>query len=550
MKNVTYVFGHKNPDTDSIVSATAFAELKNLLGETEYRAARAGKLNPQTDYIYKKFGVASPEYIADLIPKAAFYMNEEHEFVHEGTSLWNAAKMMQKSMVQFLPVVDDEGKYKSMLYYDVFAKKVLSVLNPEHHLSVSTSIDLIVRTLKAQPLNVSNEGKIVKATIIIGAANFDSFMKTYTAHRSEKVIVITGDREDIQKACIENNVFALVLSGGKIPSKELLETAKKNGTSIIVSSFDTASTTMLISYSTPVSEMSDSKVTPVSVKDTILKIRSQLHESPSHALPVVDENNLLIGVITENDLLHESKISVSLVDHNELSQAVEGIENYRIREVIDHHRIGAIPTKYPITFINRPVGSTSTQIAEMFREKKIPIPLQTAQLLLCGILSDTLILKSATTTESDIETADYLSTITGLDVQQLGEEIIRAGSKIGDRSSFEVIKQDMKEYNESSYLFTVSQIEVGNTDEVINRKKDFLDDLEIIRRSHGALFSSLLVTDISSLSSMMLVAGAKDFLSILSFPKQDENIYFLKDVVSRKKQLVPILSEILSNYGG
>jgi len=554
MKNTTYVFGHKNPDTDSVVSAAAFARLKNILGEKEYVAARAGKLSPQTEYIFKRFNLTPPEYIPDMIPKAAYYMNEigENATVNENESLWNAASLMQKIGNHVLPVVDADGKYKSILHYNVFAQNVLSILNPEHHLGISTSIDLILKTLNAQPINLCNEKEIQKFTLIVGAASFESFKQTVEAHLCEKIIVVTGDRDDLQEWCMSKEIYALVLAGGKLPKKETIEKAKKNKISILVSSFDTASTSMLISYSSPVSVMSDYSVEPIHQMDTVKKVKPLLHKSPSHSLPVVDDDNKLIGVISENDLLHEPNVQISLVDHNELTQAVDGIENYKIREIIDHHRIGAIPTKYPITFINRPVGSTSTQIANMFREKRVSIPKDVAQILLCGILSDTLILQSATTTDIDREVAEYLSSITELDIQTIGKDIISAGSHIGSRSATEVLNQDMKEYSENTeagkIIYTASQIEVEDTAEILSRKKEFLAELEITRRSHAAIFSVLLVTDITKLSSEMLIASDPRFLPFVTFPKKDEFVYHLKDVVSRKKQLVPLLTEIIGNY--
>ncbi len=556
MKNTTYVFGHKNPDTDAIVSAVAFARLKQLLGESEYVAARAGKLSPQTEYIFKRFKVLPPEYIPELHPKVAYYMKdtgEGAECVDESRSLWNAASKMQKSGVSVLPVVDASGKYKSLLHYNVFARAVISILNPEHHLSISTSIKLIKETIGAQPVCLQNNpDEIQKLTIIVGAASFESFKKTLSAHRSERVVVITGNRDDIQNHCIESSVAALVLTGGKIPPKEICEKARSGKTSVLVSSFDTASTAMLISYSSPVSVMSDSSVEGVHPMDSVRKIKPLLKKSPSRSLPVISDDGMLLGIISENDLLHEPNIQVSLVDHNELSQAVEGIENYKIREIVDHHRIGSIATKYPITFINRPVGSTSTQIANLYREKHVPIPQDIAPLLLCGILSDTLILQSATTTDIDREVADYLSAITDLDINALGHDVISAGSHIGNRSVGEVISQDLKEFSEdedgNAIKYTVSQIEVEDPDEFLARKAEFLDELEIVRRSRGCLFCALLVTDITKLSSLMLIASDAKFLPFVNFPKRDENLYYLKDVVSRKKQLIPLLTEEIARF--
>ena len=302
---------------------------------------------------------------------------------------------------------------------------------------------------------------------------------------------------------------------------------------------------MLIEYSSPVSSMADTKVLPVHANDTLQKIKTQLKESPSRCLPVVDNDYKVIGIISESDLLHEANIQVILVDHNEPQQAVEGIENYTIQEIIDHHKINTFSSKLPMTFINKCVGSTSSIISNMYREQRVSIPKNIASILLCGILSDTLVIQSATTTEYDIDTAEYLSSITGLDIKTLGNEIIKSGSHIDGRTAEEVIHQDMKEYKEGKFKYSVSQIEVDSTRDIIERKNEFLEQLESERKAMGALFCGLLVTDITVLSSIMLVAGEPKFEEVLNFPKRDKHIYYMKDIVSRKKQLIPLLSELI-----
>ena len=301
-------------------------------------------------------------------------------------------------------------------------------------------------------------------------------------------------------------------------------------------------------YSTPVSVMADSSILPVRPSDYVQKIKQPLRDSPSRSLPVIDENDKLIGIINENDLLQEANAELVFVDHNERTQAVEGSENYVIRAIIDHHRIGGVITRYPITFVNKPVGSTSTLVANLYRENHVSIPVDIAQILLCGILSDTLILQSTTTTEIDRQTAEYLSNITDLDIQTIGKEILTAGSRIKGRTATEVIHQDMKEYQEAKSAYTISQIEVGNLKEILDRKKEFLEELEIERRSGKNLFAALLVTDITQLSSVLLIEYDPKFEPFITFPKQENNIYFLKDVVSRKKQLVPLITEQVENY--
>ena len=381
---------------------------------------------------------------------------------------------------------------------------------------------------------------------MIGDDDIESFRKLLDERHSENIVVITGDREDIQRLCIEKQVRALIITKDYILKKELHELAKKNHVSVLSSHDSTATTAMLIEYSSPVSAMADKKIQPVRAEDTVQKIRPLLTQSPSRCLPVVDNNNKVIGIISESDLLHEANIQVIMVDHNEPQQAVEGIEHYVIQEIIDHHRVSTFSTKTPITFINKPVGSTATIIANLYRENRVSIPKDMASLLLCGILSDTLILQSGTTTDYDVTTAEYLSSITELDIQELGNDIIRSGSHIGGRTTDEVIHQDMKDYTEGKHKFTVSQIEVDSTSEVLSRKTEFLSELENLRKANGNLFNALLVTDITKLSSIMFVAGEQKFESLMNFPKRDEHIYYLKDVVSRKKQLIPLLSELIA----
>ena len=548
MKETVYIFGHKNKDTDSNVSATAYARLKQLQGHENYKAARAGHFNPQTDYIFKKFKVQSPKYIPSLTPRVEYYMEDECKVVDENKSVWAAIAEMDTAHLRALPVVDKDGKYKALLHYSAFAQQLLTILNPENQVSIATSIDLIIKTMNAQPLIVHNKDEIFKSTILVGAASDETFSKMLDEHKSENIIVITSDREKIYEACIERKVKLLIITSGYMLSKELKEQAQKNGVSVIMSPYTTSDTVMMIAYSTPVSFMADPDIKPVRPEDTISKIRQVLQDSPIRRLPVVDANNKVIGIISEHDLTNEPNIQIILVDHNELSQAVEGIENYKIQEVIDHHRIGPLSTTYPITFINKPIGSTSTLIATLYQEQKVPIPKDIASLLLCGILSDTLMLQSTTTTDIDRQTAEYLSNITDLDIQTLGLEILTAGSRIKGRTATEVIHQDMKEYREEKAIYTVSQIEVGNLKEILDRKKEFLAELEIERRANKAIFAALLVTDITQLSSILLMSTDENFKQFVTFPPLENDIYFLKDVVSRKKQLIPLITEQVENF--
>jgi len=542
-KKSVYIIGHRNPDTDSVVAAAAYARLKHSLGETECIAMRGGKITPQTEYIFNRFKVPVPHYLPDMIPKVSYYMKPCQSPVSANTSLWKAIAKMEKTNAGTLPVINTDGTYSSLLHYNAFARNILQVMNPQTATVFSTNIRLIAETISAQQVLFFNTEELFKCVIIVAADSFEMFQKTLALHTPENTVVITGDRSDIQEYCIESGVRALIISSGIAMGKALRQKAEEKKISVLISPYRSADTSMLVMNSAPVSIVADSDTQPVNASDTIRKIRPLLYESVSRALPVIDENHKLTGIISENDLIRDANVDIILVDHNEITQAVEGIENYTIREVIDHHRLGSLTTKSPIMFINRPVGATSTIIVSLYRQNKVPIQKEIAAILLCAILADTLLLQSATTTQEDRDTVEYLSNITNLDIEQLGKDIISAGSRIGDRNAGEVVSQDIKEYNEADQVFTVSQIEVDNPGEILLRKKEFLDELEVEYRSRKALFSALMVTDITRLTSHLLIAGKPGFIQQFEFPRQDEGVYFLNDIVSRKKQLLPLLVE-------
>jgi manganese-dependent inorganic pyrophosphatase len=549
-KKPIYIMGHRNPDTDSVVAAAAYAELKNLLGKKECVAIRGGKLSPQTEYIFERFNVPVPHYVPDMIPKVAYYMKHDVHPVNGDTSLWNAVAEMEAANVKVIPVVNSGGEYSALLNYNAFAQNILKVLDPETATLFSTNIRLIAETLSAQQVLTFKPEELFKCVTIVVADSIETFRNTLALHTPENAVIITGDRKDVQEYGIDNGVRAIILSSGTQMTKELREKAEKKKVSVLISPYRSAETAMLVMYSAPASEMADTTIKPVQANDTIRYIRDFLRESTSRTLPVVDDKNKLLGTISETDLLAEPNVDIILVDHNELSQALEGVENYTIQEVIDHHRLGNLSTKTPITFINRPVGATCTIIVSLYRQARVPIPKPIASILLAGILADTLVLKSITVTDEDRDTAEYLSNITNLDIDSLGRDIIAAGNRLGNRTAGEVVNQDMKEYHEGKLTYTVSQIEVDSTEELLKRKNEMLEELEIERRTRDALFCALMVTDVIKLTSIMIIASKPEFLNVMEFPRKDKGVFFLRGIVSRKKQLVPLLAEQIQHLAG
>ncbi len=550
MNDTVYVIGHKNPDTDSVVAATAYAHLKRELGLGNVIAARAGKMSPQAEYVFERLGLPFPLYLPDLVPKVDYYMGPEAVVVDRGTPLWDALATMNKSGQKALPIVDEAGGYRALLHYSSFAQNILKKINPHKKAVIPTSVGRLQATIKAQTVCAFRPDEPFRARVLVAALETDSFKRHLDAEAVDSAIIIVGDRVDVQRYAIERRVRAMIVTNGALLSRELKELAEANEVSVLVSPYDTSSTSLLVIYSTPVETMGDEAIRPVRSHDTLRRAREALADSPSRSVPVLDDDGRVVGLFDEGDLIREPNVSLILVDHNELGQAVEGAEHYRILEVIDHHRIGAFSTRYPITFINRVVGSTSTIVASMFRESRVPIPKPLAALLLAGILSDTLILRSATTTEVDRDAADYLSNLADLEIEAFGRDIMASASLVSRKPVPEIVRLDMKQYSAAERSFTVSQVEVHSPDEILERADEVARELRSIAEADEHYFCALMVTDITELSSVLFVEGDKDFLAMLRFPRLDERAFELKDVLSRKKQLVPLLIELVEKAAG
>ena len=539
------VFGHKNPDTDSIVSAIAYAELKQTLGSANCFAARCGNVNLQTEYILNRFNVPSPEFVNELIPKVKNYMSRTPTTVPHDMPLWHALETLNKGNFKMLPIVDGEGRLQSILHFNAFAQNMLKKIDPNRKGVFPTSVAHMVKTIGAQPVMIFDEETVFQAQIVVAAYEFDTFREHIDAMPLSNTIVLVGNRNDVHEYVIERKARVLVVTGGSSISRELKKRAGENGVSILISPYDTSTTSWLTLYSSPVAHTGDTTLKPFREDDYIGAIKTQLMECVSRSLPVTDGNGKVIGVLSQSDLMREPDIEIIMVDHNEASQAVDGIENYRIQEIIDHHRLGNVHTNYPIIFINKPVGSTSTIIASLYQDYRAPMRKEIASILLAGILSDTLILHSATTTEADRHMAEYLSAITDLPIDTFGKDIMGAASLVARKPVDDILTLDMKHFGEGKNAFTVSQVEVITFTEIMDRKEELLEGLERFQSRTGNLFTAIMVTDITELDSVLFITGNRIFISQIRYPKMEENVYLLKGILSRKKQLIPILTELI-----
>jgi manganese-dependent inorganic pyrophosphatase len=539
------VIGHKNPDTDSIVSAIAYAELKQTLGTAHCSAARCGNVNLQTEYVLNRFRVPSPEFVNELIPKVKNYMSHMPTTVPHDMPLWHALETLNRGNFKMLPIVDGKGRLQSILHFNAFAQNMLKKIDPNRKGVFPTSVAHMVKTLGAQPVVIFDGETVFQAQIVVAAYEFDTFKEHINAMPLSNTIVLAGNRHDVHEYVIARKARVLVVTGGHSVSRELKKRAEENGISILVSPYDTSTTSWLTLYSSPVVHTGDAALKPLREADYIGAVKTHLMDSVSRSLPVVDSDNKVIGVLSQSDLMREPDIELIMVDHNERSHAVDGIENYRIQEIIDHHRLGNDHTHYPIIFINKPVGSTSTIIASLYQDYRVPMRSEIASILLAGILSDTLILHSATTTETDRRMAEYLSAITDLPIDTFGKDIMGAASLVARKPVDYILSLDMKHFGEGKNAFTVSQVEVVTFTEIMDRKEEILEGLERVQSRTGNLFTAIMVTDITELDSILFIKGDRVFISQIRYPKIEENIYLLKGILSRKKQLVPILMELI-----
>lgn len=548
-----FIVGHKNPDADSICSAIGYAALKNALGFHHYFPARCGNSNPRIDTILNRFETPLPMFLGDVTPRVHDIMRTHPHTVKATDTCSHALALMDEYDYRALPVVDDEGFLKGLITIfglgEYFTPKVK---NPLDMRRVITRISDIIHSLNAKVINVVNEKEENELFIRVGAMDIRSFDRSVKATQvpAKSSIVVVGDRWDIQEKCIQLGVRLIVITGGLEVDSDIVQRAKEKGISLIISPHDTATTSWIIRTATSVKNLMDEVTHAFSADDTVKKVKRRILELNAPLFLVVGDNEKLRGIFSKTDLLRPVKTKLVLVDHNEMSQAVDGAREVQIIEIIDHHRLGNFSTEQPILFINEPVGSTSTIVANLFRRNGVKMKTNIAGVLMSGIISDTLNLHSPTTTDVDCEVLSWLSEIAGVASTELAELVFNSGSTISSETPANVITADCKHYNHGDIEFSVSQIEELGFDPFWGCWEKLYAELEEYRKKSNLFFSSLLVTDINKQNSLLLLSGDFSVIESISYPHIEKNMIFeLKGVVSRKKQLIPYLSSTLKSLG-
>lgn len=540
------VIGHKNPDTDAICSAIGYAEFKQRTGMPEAVAARCGEVNDRIHFVLRTFGVPAPKFVTDVSPKVRDVMQTEIFSVTPETTAAKALTVMDEHDVRILPVLDSERRCHGLLSLFKLSKFLFPasqrLIDSRRVLS---SLENLMNTLEGRFLFAQDTQTEKDLILTIGAMSLASFTERMKTYPLKRLAVVVGDRNDIQTLAIEKGVHVLIVTGGLVVEDNILAAAREQGVNVISTPHDTATTAALCRASVVVRHMTNERFLSLAQDASLAAVRANATASGYAAFPVVDDDGRTVGILSKTDFLKTVQRRLILVDHNELSQAVQGADQVEILEIIDHHRIGALTTQQPILFRNEPVGSTSTIVADCFLRQNVELRAPIAGLLLAGLVSDTLNLTSPTTTPRDAQVLRQLEKIANVNAREFTEKLFASGSLLTLKSAPEAITTDCKEYKEGDVTFSVAQIEEVGFDQFWKRKDELLAALKDYQQAHEYFFSALLITDVATQSSLLLVAARKKFTDRIDYPELEPGIFEMRDVVSRKKQLLPYLTDCL-----
>lgn len=539
-----YTIGHRNPDTDSICSAIGYAHLKRSLGEN-VEPARAGKINAETKYVLETFKMETPKLITDLYPRVKDVTLDCKVIVKESDTLRTLGEVMRGNDVKSVPVIDKNRKLIGIVTVSDLAKRYFNELSMQNLAEANVSLSSIANVVDGEVINEGNLNAKITGNVRIAAGSNKTIRKVI----KKGDVVLVGDRNDeAMITCVNQNIACLIVTGsGEVPGSVLTLAEEKN-LIVITSPYDTYTCARLVNQCIPVSMIMQKNLTSFKPTDMLSDIKETMESTQFRNYPVV-ENDKLVGVVSRDQLIVPERERVILVDHNERSQAVEGIEAAKIVEIIDHHRLGGIQTSEPIFTRQEPVGCTATIVANMYWHRDVEMPANIAGLLLSAIISDTVLFKSPTCTAIDKQVAEKLAQIAGVDIMKHGMALLKAGSGIGDMSPIEVAKNDLKEFQIGEYRMIVSQISVMDTSEVLAIKEELLACMENICRSEGYDMSLLMVTDIIAEGTELLFTGKPKSIIAEAFSKPaNDNLISLPGVMSRKKQIIPPMAEAAGKH--
>jgi manganese-dependent inorganic pyrophosphatase len=530
-----YVTGHRNPDTDSVAAAIGYAELKQRLDpRNEYVPVRLGDLNAQTRWVLERSGAPEPELLPHVMLRVCDVMREAFPRACDTEPVRDVGILMAREHLDLVPIVDTNDVLAGVMTERALARRYIRESRGASRLDSPTSLGAIVRVLEGELLEGPPECELAGRVAVL-AMSVDSMPIAF----GEGDIVVVGDRPDAQRLAIETGVALLVSSNGCRPTDEILELARERGTAVVVSPLDTYVSARMISLSEPSRSLMDREPLTVRPEDLVADVTELVKDVDYRAAVAVDAARRPVGLVTRSDLVGPQPRRVLLVDHAEQAQSVAGVEQAEIVEILDHHHIGSIETTKPVRATFDPVGSTSTLVIERFRQNGMEPSRSSAILLLCAIMSDTVILNSPTTTARDRAAVDYLGRVLALDPVALGREMFEATSDLEDVPADAIVTRDAKEYEVSSGgTIAIAQVEtVGQG--LRDRRNELLEAVWDARERRGHQLFALMVTDILAKDTDLFVAGDTSPLELAFGRDSDGGVIHLPGVMSRKKQVAP-----------
>ena len=536
--NKTFIFGHKKPDTDSVTSAIALSYLRNEMGfNTEPRVL--GNINNETKYVLEYFNVDVPKYLDDVHLQIKDLNYRKNTYINEYESIYNCFKYMQKHDLSNVPMVNKEINFLGTISMKEIAKEIIT----GDYENLNTSYNNILDVLKGEEiLRFNNE---IKGKITLAAFRSTTFIET--VNLTDEDILVIGDRHSIIEFAVKSGVKLIILTGNSEIKPSHIEIAEQNKVNIIKTdfySYQVAKLINLCNYSNTILNKKD--IICFKENDEVRDFIDIANKTKYSNYPIVDENNKCLGVLKLEDASEKNRKRVILVDHNEFEQSVDGLEEADIMEIIDHHKIGTIGTHVPINFRNMPVGSTNTIIYRLFVENKIKIPKKIAGIMMAGILSDTLLLVSPTTTELDKNAIIELSELTGINYEKFAYDMFKAGSSLENKTIEEIFYTDFKVFNIDKRKIGISQVSTVYVENILKDSDKYIELIEKIKEENSFDILTLFVTDILNNGSYIVFdSSSKEILSkCFSVTELEENTY-LDGIISRKKQIVPALMNFL-----
>ena len=544
MEKPVYVIGHKNPDSDSVCSAICYARLKTLITGKTYIPKRAGHINEETHYVLERWGVESPEYIKDVRPQVSDVDIHVVDGVDRSISIKEAWKLMKESNTVTLPILED-GQLNGIISIGDITKSYFEIYDSSILAKAKTKFTNIVDTLEGRVVTGDTSQIVDSGKVLIATANPD-MMENFI---DEGDIVILGNRYEAQLCAIEMNARCIIICDGAEVSKTITKLAQEHGCAIIITKYDTYTVARLINQSIPISFYMTPKEKIIQFKTTdfVEDIREIMAKHRFRDFPILDTDGRYIGMISRRNLIMHGKKKLILVDHNGKIQAVGGVETADILEIIDHHRIGSIETMSPVYFRNQPLGCTATIIYQMYNESGLVPEKKIAALLCSAIISDTLILKSPTCTQMDIDACTKLAELAGIDIDEYGREMFKAGSNLSSKTSKELFERDFKRFSVNDINIGIGQVNRMESDEADNLKERMSDYIADSCHEYGLNMTFFMITNVLDESSYVVCSGnnAVGTISRAFNVEAQDNTVFLKGVVSRKKQILPAIMETL-----